>query len=137
MSAETEIQKAVYTSLSGNATFAAKVAGIYDAAPQFADGGNAANFPFVTIGSIAPAEYDTQSKTGFDAVIRMHSFSRSSAMRQVKEIQGAAYDVLHLGSLTMTGYRLVIMRRETSDVQRDSDGSFHGVCDYRALIEKI
>lgn len=136
MSAETEIQKAVYSALSGDVTFAALVAGIYDAAPQFSDGGNAANFPFVTVGSIAPAEYDTQSKAGFDTVIRLHSFSRSSSMKQVKEIQGAAYNVLHLGSLTMTGYRLVIMRRETSDVTRDSDGSFHGVCDYRALIER-
>lgn len=137
MSAETEIQKAVYTALNGNSAFRALVSGLYDAPPQFSDGGSAANFPFVTVGSISPAEYDTQSKAGFDAVIRLHSFSRSSSMKQVKEIQGAAYDVLHLGSLTMTGYRLVIMRRETSDVQRDSDGSFHGVCDYRALIEKI
>lgn len=136
MSAETEIQKAVYTALNGNSAFMALVRGLYDAPPQFSDGGSAANFPFTTVGSISPAEYDTQSKTGFDAVIRLHSFSRSSSMKQVKEIQGAAYNVLHLGSLTMTGYRLVIMRRETSDVQRDSDGSFHGVCDYRALIEK-
>jgi hypothetical protein len=58
-------------------------------------------------------------------------------MREAKEIQGQIYARLHHGDLTITGQRLILLRRETSEVTRASDGSFHGICEYRGLIETI
>jgi len=129
MSAEWEVQKALYTALSSLGLT------VYDAAPQAADGGNAGAFPYVEVGAIVLAEWDTKTVPGFDAVARVHTRSRSGSMEQAKKMQGQIYARLHIGDMIITGYNLILMRRETSDVTRVTDGSFHGICEYRLLFE--
>ncbi len=107
----------------------------YDAAPQAPDGGSTASFPYVEVGSIVLADFDTKDRNGFDFVARIHTRSRSSTMKEAKLIQGQIYNLLHNGDLIITGYRLILLRRQTSQVTRDTDGTFHGVCEYRGLIE--
>lgn len=129
MAAEFEVQKAIYSVLS------AQGLRVYDAAPQAADSGAASEFPYSEVGDIVMSEYDTQSVAGFDFAARIHTRSRSSSMKEAKQIQGSIYAALHRGGLTIPGYRCVLLLRETSFVTRASDGSFHGVCEYRGLIE--
>jgi hypothetical protein len=129
MAAEFEVQKALYAAINGLGYVC------YDAAPQAADGGSAASFPYVEIGAIVMVEFDTAYETGFDFVARIHTRSRSGAMKETKDIQGAIYARLHRGTLAVTGYNTILIQREASDVTRVSDGSFHGVCEYRGLIE--
>lgn len=128
MSAEFEVQKALYTALSGLGF------PVYDSAPQVVDG--AGGMPYCEVGAVVFAEYDTRDSTGFDFVARIHTRSRSAAMREVKDMQGAIYSALHLASPAIAGYTTILLRRETSDVTRAADGSFHGVCEYRGLITK-
>jgi hypothetical protein len=129
MSAEFEVQKALYSALDGIGLR------VYDSAPQQADGASLAVFPYVEIGAIALAPMDTKERDGFDFVARIHTRSRSGAMREAKDIQGAIYARLHHGSLSIVGLRLILLRRETSTVSRAADGSFHGICEYRGLTE--
>ena len=129
MSAEFAVQKALFSALSALGLT------VYDSAPQLTDNGAAADFPYVEVGVIAFSEWDDKGDTGFDFVARVHTRSRSAGMKEAKDIQGQIYTRLHLGALTIEGYALTLLRRELSDVTRVSDGSFHGVCEYRGLIQ--
>lgn len=110
---------------------------VYDAAPQAADGGDPAAFPYVEVGAVVLAAWDDKTVDGFDVAARIHTRSRSGSMKEAKDIQGAIYAVLHHGAPAIAGYRTVLFQRETSDVTRAADGSFHGICEYRGLIEAI
>ena len=137
MSADFEIQKALYTALTGNGTVNGLVNAVYDFAPQVADGGSGGAFPYIEIGTILNGEMDTKTRNGFDFVARIHTRSRAGSAKETKDIQGAIYNALHLQSLSVTGYATILLRRETSDVMRTPDGAFHGVCEYRGLIDKV
>jgi len=131
MAAEFAIQKALYDALTALGLT------VFDSAPQVADGGSAASWPRVEVGFINLAPFDTYSELGFNCVARIHTRSRSAGMKEAKEIQGQIYARLHRGDLTIVGHRLIEMHRLASDVTRAGDGSFHGVCEYRALIETV
>lgn len=136
MGAEFEVQKALYTALNGDGTVSGLVNAVYDFAPQVSDGGSGGAFPYIEVGTILFNEMDTKTRNGFDFACRIHTRSRSNSAKETKDIQSAIYDVLHLQGLSVTGYNTILMRRETSDVMRAPDGSFHGVCEYRGLIDK-
>lgn len=127
--AEFEAQKAFYDALTAIGIRA------YDSAQQQADGGSTAVFPYVEVGAIVMSPMDAKEKNGFDFVARLHTRSRSASMKEAKDIQAAMYAELHHGDLSITGFRCILLRRETSDVTRAADGSFHGICEYRGLIE--
>jgi hypothetical protein len=129
MGAEVEIQRALYLKL------AALGLSVVDAGKQTADGGSATPFPYVEVGYIVAAEFDTASETGFDFVARIHTRSRSASMAEAKGIQGQIYAALHWQPLTVTGAHFISIQRQMSDCIREPDGSWHGVCEYRGLIE--
>lgn len=130
MSGEFELQKALFSAVSGLGYRA------YDSAPQAEDGGSTATFPYVEVGAIVAAPFDTRSELGFDAIARIHTRSRSAGMQECKTMQGVMYDRLHRGALNVTGFSTIIIQRENSFCDRMADGTFHGVCEYRVMIEK-
>jgi hypothetical protein len=130
MPAEFEIQKALFQALTGLGLT------VYDAAPQAADGGSLAGWPYVEVGFISLAAFDTANSTGFDGVARIHTRSKTGSMAQAKDIQGRIYERLHRGALAVTGYLTVTIQRELTRCDRMPDGSFHGVCEYRLLLDK-
>jgi hypothetical protein len=127
--AEFAVQKGIFDALTGIGLT------VYDVQPQMPDGGSAAAFPCVTVGTIVFAPFDVKESTGFDFIARIHTYSRSGSMKEAKDIQTAIYGLLHRGTITVEGYGLVDLMRETSDIMQMADGSFHGVCEYRGLIE--
>lgn len=137
MSAEVAVQGALHARLVADAGVAAMIGTrVHDFAPQAPDGGDAGVFPYVEVGRVVLAEMDTKDALGFDFVARIHTRSRSGGAREAKLIQGAIYGSLHLAALSVAGWRTILLRRETSEVSRAPDGSFHGVCEYRGLIEQ-
>jgi hypothetical protein len=137
MSAESMLQGALFTALSGDAGVLAAGATVFDVAPQAGDGGAAAPFPYIEIGMIVLSRWDTYAELGFDFVARIHVRSRSAGMKQGKDIQGAIYDRLHRGALTLTGYRLIDLMFDSSTPMRAPDGTFHGVSEFRGLMQKL
>lgn len=131
MGAEFEVQKALYLALAGIGLT------VHDTAPQAADGGSASGWPHVEVGYVSLEAWDTARETGFDFAARIHVRSRSRSMAEAKTIQGLIYDRLHRGALAVAGYNTIDVMRQRSDVQRAADGHFHGVCEYRGLIEKV
>lgn len=134
MAVETEFQKTVYNTLTGNAGLVAAVAGIYDRPPQATDSGSLTAFPYVVIGETVLTMEDTFSEYGFSALLRVHVFSRSGSYKECKTVQGLIYSLLHNASLTVTGFNCYSILRETSQVILGPDGEMHGVCEYRALM---
>ncbi len=132
--AEFAVQQAAYNALSGLAHFTANSVGVFDVGPSADDG--AGIFPYVAIGRAVLTEFDTDDTTGFDVLLRVHSYSDQSNMQEVKDIQTAMYDALHRQSFPVTGYDTILIRREDSDVMRASSGAFHGVCEYRVLLDR-
>jgi len=130
MAAEFEIQKALYGAVSGLGITT------YDSAPQQADGGSNAVFPYVEVGEIILSEFDDKGLNGFNFLARVHTRSRSASMKEAKDIQSQMYGRLHNGTLSITGYDFILLLREFSDVTRVADGSFHGVCEYRGHIQQ-
>lgn len=134
MGIEVELQRALFTILNAaKATLGVK--GVYDVAPQSADGGSVAAFPYVTVGSTVISAYDTTTDNGFEATMRIHTFSRTGSMLECKTIQGKIYAALHDQPLSVTGFSNFLMLRTSTDCFSDQDGKAHGVCEYRALIE--
>jgi hypothetical protein len=131
MSAEIEFQRAINAALTGAGLR------VYDFAPQVADGGSPATFPYVEIGHIIAGQWDTNTESGFDTVCRIHTFSRSGSTAECRGIQAQIYTILHKATLTVTGFQSIFLDREMSDCTRQADGSFHGVCEYRTLLETL
>lgn len=129
MGAEVEVQRAFFTKLAALGT------PVVDAGRQAVDGGSATPFPYVAIGAIILAQFDTARENGFDFAARIHTRSRSASMLECKTIQGQLYALLHNATLAVTGANFILLQRETSDCVREQDGTFHGVCEYRGLIE--
>jgi len=146
MSAEYEIQKSVYLALRASTNLSALLAkdvndktksAIYDNVPEAVDAGNDSVFPYVTIGDDTALEWDTDTSVGKEATLTIHSWSRYRGRKEVKQIQGAIYDVLHLSNLIITGYYSILMRSEYSETLVDPDGlTRHGVQRFRLIMEK-
>jgi len=137
MSAELEIQKAIYAALSTDSPLNAVVKGVYDHVPQPSDSGKENDFPYVTIGDDTAIDWDTDTSVGKEATITIHSWSRYRGRQEVKQIQGLIYDRLHLSQISVTGYDTVQCLSEFSESMVDPDGlTRHGVQRFRLIIDK-
>jgi len=146
MSAEYEVQKAVYLALRADTNLLAMLArdvndktkpAIYDNVPEAVDAGSDSVFPYVTIGDDTFIEWDTDNSQGKEGTLTIHSWSRYRGRKEVKEIQGAIYDRLHLSNLIFNGYYSVLMLSEYSETLVDPDGlTRHGVQRFRLIMEK-
>lgn len=134
MAVEFELQKSLFEVLNAQASTLG-ITGVYDVAPQAADGGDASAFPYVVIGRTIITQKDTQTRNGWNALVRIHTYSRSGAMQECKLIQGGVYDLLHRQPLTITGASNYLFLRESTDCMADQNSKIHGVCEYLGLIE--
>ena len=105
----------------------------YTVVPQLADGGSDTDWPHVQIGAVTHSMWDTNDNPGFDFTARIYTRWRGGDEMPGLAIQDAIYGRLHRGALTITGYSLILLERQLS-VVTPLEGSFSGVCEYRALI---
>jgi hypothetical protein len=135
---ESAVQIAVYSALVANVDLDLLVNGrIYDAQPLTL-GSQALTFPYVTIGEDTHADWSTDTESGDDATITIHTWSRYNGRKEIKEIQGLIYSALHRASLTLSGYALVSIDWISSDSVIDVAGETrHGVQTFRLLLDKL
>lgn len=128
-----ELQTALFTRL--NSVLSVPV---YDAVPQAVDAGDNSAFPYVTIGDDSSVEFDTDTSKGFDTDCTIHVWSRYRGRREVKQIQQAIYDALHLHNLSVSGYHTVMVLFQSADSFMDADGiTRHGVSVFRIVTEDL
>lgn len=105
----------------------------YTVTPQATDGGSDAAWPHVQIGTVVHSAWDTNSDNGFDFTARVFTRWRGQSEVMGLAMQDLIYHRLHHGALDITGYRLLLLERQSSSTTR-LDGSFTGLCEYHALI---
>lgn len=137
---EWALQAGIYARLAGDATLAGLGVTVHDVAPQIEGGDIAAAFPRVDIGYLDAREWDTKTENGLDVLLRIHTFSASGSNKEARQVQGRIYELLHRKQADIVidpAYSLTLIRRDSSDLEPESDRIFHGVCEYRALIEAL
>jgi len=142
MAVEVDFQAALFARLNSQIVGSGKAAlSVHDVKPQSNPAGG---FPYVTIGESTFTMFDAQGSFNFDVLTRIHTWSRAPAMLECKGIQGDIYAALHDHDLTLSKFgggaqewRCYSLLRESSFVVRDPDQTFHGVCEYRALIQAV
>lgn len=128
--AQFPLQEAVYSALSNDNTLTSTLgAGVFD------DVLEGTTYPFVELGNETAIDYSTKDVDGAEFTITLHVWSQYAGAKETKQIMDRIYDLLHNSSLTVTGFNLINLRFEFSDIMRDPDGKTrHGVMRFRAII---
>ena len=126
-----ELQKAVFTALTGDAPLMAMITGVHDHVPQDAA------FPYVTIGESTARDWSAVGVSGIETTLVMHVWSRERGHKEVKQILAEIHRILHDADLTVPGHVLVWLRYGFSQSIRDNDGAtYHGIAQYDALTNQ-
>ena len=125
-----QLQPSIFAALNNDNTLTSTLgAGVHADVPS-----NVA-YPFVSIGEETVVEYGEKSSDGGDHTINIHVWSQYKGSKECKQIMDRIHDFLHDSSLSVSGFNLINLRFDFSDIMRDSDGSTrHGVMRFRAII---
>lgn len=116
-----EVQRALYTKLSGDGVLMGMVTGIYDNVPQ------KTAFPYVVIGDGNYATIPAEGANLSECRLQLDVWSEVGGRKTVLAIMNRLVALLHLGTLTLTGYQLVLLRCLQSDTTLDEQGTYvHG-----------
>ena len=124
-----ELQTAIYSALSGDSNLTSTLgASVFDEVPD------QSSYPFVALGEETVVEYDTKDLDGASHTINIHVWSQYKAAKETKQIMDRIHTLLHDSSLSVSGFNLIRMQFEFSDIMRDPDGvTRHGVMRFRAI----
>jgi hypothetical protein len=124
------LQSTIYSTLSADNTLTSTLgAGVYD---EVLEG---ASYPFVSLGEETAIDYGTKDLVGGETTINIHIWSQYKGAKETKEIMDRIHDLLHDSNLSVSGFNLINLRFEFSDILRDPDGvTRHGVMRFRAII---
>tara|TARA_R100001369_G_scaffold89660_1_gene127546 strand:- start:254 stop:652 length:399 start_codon:yes stop_codon:yes gene_type:complete len=123
------LQTSIYNALNVSAITTTLACGVYDEVIE----GN--TYPFISLGEETTIDYSTMTAVGSETTINIHIWSQYKGSKQTKEIMDKIHDLLHDINLTVTGFNLINLRFEFSDIMRDTDGvTRHGVMRFRAII---
>lgn len=124
------LQEAIYSRLNTDSNLTTTLgAGIYDEVPE----GTAT--PYVSLGYGTSTEYGVKDDDGATYTVTFHIWSEYKGAKECKQIMDRIHDLLHDYSLSVTGFNLVNLRFEFSEILRDPDGiTRHGVMRFRAVI---
>ena len=122
-----ELQQAIYTALTGDATLMAMIQGVHDHVPQ------GAAFPYVTVGEATARDWSAVGLNGIEATLILNVWSRARGRKEAKQIMAEMHRILDDANLAVSGHALVDLRFEFSETMLDPDGlTYHGVTRYRA-----
>jgi len=124
-----QLQTTIYSALNVSAITSNLGCGVYDEVLENA------TYPFISLGEETAIDYSTKDTNGGEYTINIHIWSQYKGAKQTKEIMDKIHDLLHDSNLTVSGFNLINLRFEFSDIMRDPDGvTRHGVMRFRAII---
>ena len=124
------LQSSVYSTLSNDNTLSSTYgASVFDDVPEDT------SYPYITIGEDNITEFGTKDLDGTTRTMTIHIWSEYKGSKETKQIMDRIHDLLHDSSLSVSGFNLINMRFEFSDIMRDPDGiTRHGVMRFRAVL---
>ena len=125
-----ELQKAIFTTISGNIT------GMTSAnVPVFDDVPEGTAYPYVVIGEETASNNGTKTLDGIEHTLTIHAWSQYRGRREIKEIMQSVYEKLHNTDISVSGASLVNIRQEFNTTLAETDGiTRHGVMRFRAVV---
>ncbi len=128
-SAENALQVAIYDALVADVAISASdVTGIFDHIPQ------TQNFPYIEIGEIQAADWDSDTHNGQDHTVTINVWSQKAGRKETKSIQKLIYTLLHNSTLSISGHTIILARQTFSETLKDPDGeTHHGVQRFRFI----
>lgn len=99
-----EIQRALYTKLGGDGVLMGMVSGVYDDVPQ-----NSA-LPYVVIGDGNQNVRPSDAAVVTECQLELHVWTQAGGRKTALTILNRLHALLHLGTLTLSGYQLVTLR---------------------------
>lgn len=133
MSAQWEVQKALYTALSTDSAFMNKIGSrLYDEAPTNS------TFPYVSLGYMIENKYNRLLSKGFQisATIDIYTKSGRLGYKPAKEILVEMNRVLNQKRFPVTGYNMIQCYFEASNTERDEDKRII-TAQYIILIQEV
>lgn len=131
MSFETALQKAISDALTAYVPLT-DVASVHDDVDQKTP------YPYVILGDDNFSDRSTDTNTGRDALVVIHTWSEQSGKKQTKEIQGHVNDALERTELSGAGFNFVTIDLQSSISFLDADAKRrHGIQEFSCQIEKL
>ncbi len=133
------LQQALYDALTGDTTLMALAEAVYiPKAPQADDGELSGPFPYVVIPQMTANPFDTKTSNGGNVVVQVDGYSRSQSDLQINDLQGRVYDVLHKGTLSITGAAFTdCLHEQTINGYEDQGKTRRFVSLYRVTYDNI
>ena len=123
------LQKAVYTRLTGDATLMALITGVYDDVPEDS------TYPYCVIGEESAINSGTKTVDAVEHSLSLHVWSRYRGLYEIKTIMERIYTLLHDYDLSVTDVSFINLRQEFETTIVDADGiTRHGIIRFRAVV---
>lgn len=128
-----ELQQAVVAALKDDDDLAALVdERVFDSVPA------RAAYPYLTYGPVLLRDWSTGSNAGQEHAVSLTLYSRQPGFRECYAMTDAITACLDQASLDLTGHKLVSLRFDTAEFERETDTlTTRAVVTFRALTEKL
>ena len=113
-----EVQRSLYSKLSGDAVLMDMISGIYDVVPQNT------NPPYVVLGNGRQELQPVDALVVSDCQLELHVWTLASGRKAALAILSRLYALLHLGTLTLSGLELVTLRVEQAATSLSEQGKY-------------
>ncbi len=134
-SAETELQKLLFTTLTVNASIMALAGGVYDRVPTDPYKGKTA---YVSFGPSDVVEDGADCILSGEHTIQLDVWSKAVGQVEAKRLVFLIYKALHEQSLALDENALAEIRVDFRRVLADPDGvTSHGIATVTAFIEEL
>jgi hypothetical protein len=108
---------------------------VYDRPPQVSDPSDNSAFPYVVIGETTSQPWDTDTETGQDVTMTIHTWSVAGFL-ELKTMQTSVYNALHRQAIDVQGWHVLGCDEVDRNQIRDPDGvTVHGIQTYRVVME--
>ena len=124
-----QLQQAIFSAHNVSAVTSDLSCGVFDDVPQNA------SYPYIALGEETAVDFSVKDIQGGDLTVNIHVWSQYKGSKETKQIMDKIHDLLHNINLSVTGFNLINLRFEFSDIMRDPDGiTRHRVMRFRAII---
>lgn len=138
MSFHEAVRYGVYRALTNNAPLMSAVVGVYDHVRQPDAPESDDDFPFVVVGDIDFADFDTDTEKGAEATITIDTWSRYNGRQELMDIHDLIYLALHTVDIEVDGYDTLGCDFDSSESSVDADGvTRHGTQTYKLVVQEI
>lgn len=104
-----ELQRALYTKLHGDGVLMGMVSGIYDTVPQKTQP------PYVVIGDGNHNAIEAEGVNAAECELEIEVWADSGGRKAALLILNRIWSLLHLGTLTVTGFSTISLRCDQAD----------------------